>query len=195
VRFTLSRYAPVEPGAWSFVANEYGCPAVQGEEGTRLRFNLSHTDGMAVVAVALGADVGVDVEDSQRPGEMVNLADNYFSRSEAAALRALPVERQKERFFEYWTLKEAYIKARGMGLAIPLDQFSFELMPGQYPRISFDARLRDEPEAWQFRQHRPSARHQVALAVQRPRERPLQVRYQRLVPLGREEAPLFVKEG
>ncbi len=187
VRLTLSRYAPVAPEAWSFRTNAYGRPEVLGETGSRLRFNLSHSDGMAVIAVTLDADVGVDVEDSLRPGEVVGLADSYFARSEVTALRALPASHQQERFFEYWTLKEAYIKARGMGLALPLEQFAFELQPGQLPRISFDPRLRDEPEAWQFAQLRPSARHMVALAVRRPRGQALKVRSQRIVPLGQEE--------
>jgi 4'-phosphopantetheinyl transferase len=175
VRLTLSRYAPVRPEVWSFVTNEYGCPRVEGE-GFGLRFNLSHTDGMAMVAVANNVDVGVDVENTERPGETVALADRFFAPSEVAALRALEVGHQRERFFEYWTLKEAYIKARGMGLSIPLEQFAFELRPGQPPRISFDPRLVDEPEEWQFAQLRPSARHQAAVAVRRPRSLALKVR-------------------
>ncbi len=175
VRLTLSRYAPVRPEAWSFVTNEYGCPRVEGE-ALGLRFNLSHTDGMAMVAVANNVDVGVDVEDTERPGETVALADRFFAPSEVAELRALEVVRQRERFFEYWTLKEAYIKARGMGLSIPLEQFAFELQPGQPPRISFDPRLVDEPDGWQFAQFRPSARHQAAVAVRRPRMLALKVR-------------------
>jgi 4'-phosphopantetheinyl transferase len=188
VRLTLSRYAPVRPEAWSFVTNEYGCPRIEGE-GMGLRFNLSHTDGMVTVAVANNVDVGVDVEDTSRPGETVELADRYFAPSEIVALRALAVERQRERFFEYWTLKEAYIKARGMGLSIPLEQFAFELQPGQRPSISFDPRLGDEASMWQFVQLRPSARHQAALAVRRPREQALKVRYQRTVPLEQDVPP------
>jgi 4'-phosphopantetheinyl transferase len=188
VRLTLSRYAPVRPEAWSFVTNEYGCPRVEGE-GLGLRFNLSHTDGMVTVAVANNVDVGVDVEDTSRQGETVALADRYFAPSEVVALRALSMERQRERFFEYWTLKEAYIKARGMGLLIPLEQFAFELQPGQPPRVSFDPRLGDEPAGWQFVQLRPSARHQAAVAVRRPRELALKVRCQRTVPLEQDAPP------
>lgn len=193
VRLTLSRYAAVRPEQWSFRTNSYGRPEVLWEGGPRLHFNLSHTEGMAVVAVALDAEVGVDVEDSHRPGETVGIADHYFAPAEVATLRALPVERQQERFFEYWTLKEAYIKARGMGLSLPLEQFAFELRTGQLPRISFDPRLRDEPEGWQFMQLRPSARHMAALAIRRPRRQPLQVRCQRIVPWGREEPPELMK--
>jgi 4'-phosphopantetheinyl transferase len=165
VRLCLSRYAPVPPQAWTFTVNAYGRPEITGQGSPRLRFNLSHTDGMAICAVVLDAEVGVDVEDTLRPGETVGIADRFFAPAEIAALRALPVERQRERFFELWTLKESYIKARGLGLSLPLEQFAFELQPGQPPRIAFDPRLQDEPEAWQFFQLQPSARHKAALAV------------------------------
>lgn len=189
VRLTLSRYAPVAPTAWTFATNAYGRPEIQGEWGPKLRFNLSHTDGMAIVAVGTGAELGADVEDAQRPGETVEIADHYFAPTEVATLRALPQERHRERFFEYWTLKEAYIKARGAGLSLPLEQFAFHLEPGQSPRISFDARMRDEPEAWQFVQYKPSERHQAAVALRRARGQPLSVRWQSTVPLAGETTP------
>ena len=192
VRVTLSRYAPVQPQAWRFSVNAYGRPDITGEGLPRLRFNLSHTDGMAVCAVVLDTDVGADVEHSGRPGQTVELADSFFSRSEVQALRALPVERQRERFFDYWTLKESYIKARGAGLSLPLDQFAFHLEPGQPPRISFDPRLGDDPETWQFVQVRLSPEHPAAVAVRRTRGLPLTVRCQRTVPLAGEGPPWFV---
>lgn len=189
VRLCLSRYAAVPPEAWSFRANAYGCPELAGQGSPKLRFNLSHTDGMTLFAVTREEDVGVDVEDTLRPGETVAIADRFFAPAEVATLRALPMERQRERFFEYWTLKEAYIKARGMGLSLPLEQFAFELQPEQPPRISFDPRLHDDPATWRFLQLRLSARHQAALAVRRPAGQGLQVRIQRTVPLGGDEPP------
>jgi 4'-phosphopantetheinyl transferase len=195
VRTTLSRYAPVAPEAWRFVTNAHGRPEVAGEGPPGLRFNLSHADGMAVCAVALDVDVGADVEDSQRPGNMVELADSFFAPAEVAALRALPPERQRERFFEYWTLKEAYIKARGMGLSLPLERFAFHLEPGQPPRISFEPGLEDEPEAWRFVPLRLSERHLAAVAVRRARGLPLRVRCQRTVPLAGEGTVWFVSSA
>jgi len=192
VRVTLSRYAPVPPQAWRFANNAYGRPDLSGSVLPGLRFNLSHTDGMAVCAVALDTDVGADVEHSGRPGQTVELADSFFARSEVQALRSLPAERQRERFFDYWTLKESYIKARGAGLSLPLDQFAFHLEPGQPPRISFDPRLADDPETWQFVQLRLSPEHPAAVAVRRSRELPLTVRCQRTVPLAGDGPPWFV---
>ncbi|MCE9671374.1 4'-phosphopantetheinyl transferase superfamily protein [Myxococcus stipitatus] len=191
VRLTLSRYAPVDPATWAFSTNAYGRPEIQGTWGARLRFNLSHTDGMALVAVALDDELGADVEDAERAGDTVEIADHFFAPTEVTALRALPQGAQRERFFEYWTLKEAYIKARGAGLSLPLDQFAFHLEPGGPPRISFDPRMVDAPEAWQFMQLRPSARHHAAVAVRRARSRPLSVRWQFTVPLEGDAPPRF----
>jgi 4'-phosphopantetheinyl transferase len=183
VRLTLSRYAPLAPEAWTFVTNPYGRPEVDGAHNTRLRFNLSHTDGLVLCAVTLDADLGVDVEDTARGGQPLELAPRVFAPSELAALHALPAPLQRERFFAYWTLKEAYIKARGLGLALPLQQFAFHLAPGEPPRISFDPCLADAPEAWRFFQFQPSPRHLAALAVRQPSERPCSVRCWRTIPL------------
>jgi 4'-phosphopantetheinyl transferase len=184
VRSVLSHYTGVAPEAWRFVANEYGCPAIAEPPGfPRVRFNLSHTTGMIVCAVALGHEVGVDVEDTTRRGETVSIADRYFSPSEVRDLHAIPEAERRARFFEYWTLKESYIKARGMGLSLPLEQFSFRLRERGTIGIAFDPRLRDTPRHWQFRLWRPTPRHQVALAVRRTDEDDLAIRIRRAVPL------------
>lgn len=168
VRSTLSRYAPVPPAEWTFGANAYGCPHVATPPALpRLRFNLSNTLGLVACAVALDVELGVDVEDTERAGETVQIADRFFSPTEVAELRALPPERQRSRFFDYWTLKESYIKAKGKGLAIPLEQFSFHLAEGQPVRISFDPRLKDDPAAWQFVQNTPLPGQRLALAIGR----------------------------
>lgn len=173
VRSTLSRYAPVAPAEWSFGANRYGCPYIAGPPVLpRLRFNLSNTLGLVACLVALDVDIGVDVEATERPGETVQLADRFFSPTEVVELRSLPPERQRGRFFDYWTLKESYIKARGMGLAIPLDQFSFHLTPGQPVRISFDPQLQDDPASWQFLQQQPLPDHKAAVAIRRGAGKP-----------------------
>ena len=170
VRTTLSRYAEVAPAAWVFRENAYGRPeidpAVHPDVGP-IRFNLSNTRGLIACLVALDREVGVDVEDTDRAGETVGIADSFFSRAEVAALRALPEDRRRARFFDYWTLKEAYIKARGMGLSIPLDQFSFVLDQGPRIGITFDPRLGDDASTWQFEQFALSPRHRTAAAVRR----------------------------
>jgi 4'-phosphopantetheinyl transferase len=167
VRSTLSRYAPVPPEAWTFRENEYGRPEIAIEEHAWLRFNLSNTRGLVAIAVANDREVGIDVEDTERHGQTVEIAESFFSPREVAALRALPASRQRDRFFDYWTLKESYIKARGMGLSIPLDQFSFLLDVGPRITIAFDPRLRDDASTWQFARATRGARHRIAVAVRR----------------------------
>jgi 4'-phosphopantetheinyl transferase len=168
VRATLSHYTSVAPRDWRFRANYWGRPEIERPaEFRRLRFNLSHTRGLVAVAIVWDRAVGVDVEIRDRAEECWEVAERYFSRTEWAALSALPRERQPERFLEYWTLKEAYVKARGMGLSLPLDQFSFVLRPGHPVQIVFDARMGDNPLAWQFGQFRPTASHLLAYAIGR----------------------------
>jgi 4'-phosphopantetheinyl transferase len=183
-RTTLSRYADVDPKQWQFACNRYGRPEIAGPSGVPpLRFNLSNCAGLIACLVTLEVDAGVDVEDMHRKGETVRIADRYFSPREVAALRALPPPRQRQRFFEYWTLKESYIKARGMGLSIPLDQFSFHLDHGRPIAISFGPQIVDDPHAWQFDRYRPSERHMMASAIRRGRGKDIQVDVRETVPL------------
>jgi 4'-phosphopantetheinyl transferase len=167
VRVALSRYATMSPNAWSFVTNQHGCPSIApGLCAAPLRFNLSHTRGLAACAIALDRDVGVDVEWRARPIEILALAPSVFAPAELRALRALPPAPGRSRFFQYWTLKEAYIKARGMGLALPLEQFAFEI--ADPIRIAFTPPLEDDPARWWF-EHRSYPEHDLAVAaVRRP---------------------------
>jgi 4'-phosphopantetheinyl transferase len=185
VRTVLSRYADVPPGDWRFVANEYGRPEIsEPAEGRSLRFNLSHTKGLVVCLVGSGREVGVDVEDRTRDGNLLDIADRFFSPFEVRALRALPPEEQMDRFFFYWTLKESYIKARGMGLAISLSAFSFDLdSPGKGIRVLFDPSLGDDPARWQFSAMSYGRRHAIAAGVESKRDREVKLVLRETVPL------------
>lgn len=166
MRTVLSKYTDVAPSAWRFVTNEYGRPEIDEPADARwLKFNLSHTKGLIALIVAKNREVGVDVEDRERTGRLLNVADRYFSPPEVEALRALPESEKLDRFFLYWTLKESYIKARGMGLAIPLSQFSFAITSDI--SIAFDAKLDDDPDTWQFTAMSFGPRHALAAAVRR----------------------------
>lgn len=179
VRTVLSNYAPLAPAAWRFAEGERGKPYIVNDlPSAAIHFNLTNTPGLVVCAVSLvHAKLGVDAEYLQRAGETLSIAEHHFSPSEVRALRALPPSRQRERFFSYWTLKESYIKARGLGLAIPLEQFSFLLEEGQgereqepHPggpsvRIEFDPRLGDDPARWRFTLLRGGASHLIAVGA------------------------------
>jgi len=169
VRTVLSRYADVPPEAWGFVPNGYGRPEIDTPRGgPPLRFNVSHTKGLVACAVALERDIGVDVEHLDRPSLGLGLAERYFAPAEVEALRRVPAEEMPRAFLDFWTLKEAYIKARGMGLALPLDGFAFHLGPGGAARITFSPRIDDDPFSWKFTRFVLKERHKVALAVRRP---------------------------
>ncbi len=184
VRSTLSRYAALAPADWRFVNNAWGRPDIDPGHGLGgLCFNLSHTDGLVAVAVARAEvearpatpdparrawpELGVDVEDTWRRSHTDQIAEHFFAPAEVAALRALPQARQHARFFELWTLKEAYIKARGMGLAISLHSFAYDL-DGRGIGLTIDPSLGDTREGWQFHLSAPTERHRLALAVRFP---------------------------
>lgn len=188
VRVVLSRYFPVSADQWTFEKNQYGRPDVILPKGApNLRFNLSHTNGLAVCAVTLNRDLGVDVEDLERKGATVELAHRYFSDSEITDLKALPNERQRQRFFELWTLKESYMKARGIGLSLGLGNFSFTLGAESPITIAFNDSINDEPGDWQFHLFDPLPRYRVAFAVKRGHNRNLLVKTRMTVPLMSED--------
>jgi 4'-phosphopantetheinyl transferase len=168
VRTTLSRYHPIAPRAWRFRVTPSGRPEIVREAGVPpLRFNVSHTAGLIVCGVTLERDIGVDVEGSPRRGLTLEIATRFFAPSEVEALRAGPAAERPRRLVECWTLKEAYIKAQGKGLSIPLDAFSVDVKPGRPVRISFDDRLDDDPEAWQLERLVLTPSHVLGVALRR----------------------------
>ena len=114
-----------------------------------LHFNVSHTDGLVVCLVSTEHEVGVDVELFSRAPKLLELAPTVFAPRERAALAALPGAAQAGRAVTLWTLKESYIKARGMGLALPLDGFAFHFADDQI-RLDVAPALGDDGARWQF---------------------------------------------
>lgn len=184
LRSVLSRYVDVHPGRWTFRENAYGRPEISAPAGAAtVTFNLAHTEGLIACLVGRPAPIGVDVEWCGRVVEPLALAHRFFAPSEAAALRATPRSRRRRRFLEYWTLKEAYAKARGRGLALPFDAFAFRLHETRPIVRSFAAELRDRPSAWQLRLARPSPQHVLALALWRGSAPPARIRWRCTGPL------------
>lgn len=167
VRGVLSKYADVGPMAWRFRTNEFGRPEIAGPPaGAPLRFNVSGTRGLVVCAVARERDIGVDVEYVGR-GVLLAAADIFLAPPELAALHALPAGQRHERFLTYWTLKESYVKARGLGLSLSLDRFGFVLRTDAPPGIEIDPALEDDADSWQFVRFRPTPEHVAALCARR----------------------------
>ncbi len=135
VRSVLARCTGQTPSSLAFEVGPYGKPALVGEpDSAATHFNLSHTRGLVVLAVCREAEVGVDVEAIDRNLDPLRLAARNFSISERATLEACADENRATRFFEVWTLKEAYVKALGVGLTHELGAFSVMLDP-QPPSI------------------------------------------------------------
>jgi 4'-phosphopantetheinyl transferase len=184
VRTTLSRYADVAEHEWQFEANRYGRPHVSQPPHQRaIRFNLSNTTGLVVLAVARDCDVGIDVENISRNLDIEALAPTVFAAAEVADVRRCHFKERRDRFFAYWTLKEAYIKARGMGLSLPLDAFWFDL-GGPLPLLRITERCPDDPGRWRFLQYVPMAEHRMALAIAAPRGMEPSVRLRWIIPVS-----------
>jgi len=195
VRTVLSRYASVEPQDWRFVEGAYGRPQIVNADpaAQRMSFNISHTRSLVVLAVTCERALGVDTEDVATRDAELEIASHYFSADEVTQLRATPPELQQTRFFEYWTLKESYIKARGMGLSLPLAQFGFDLSQPRGVSIGFHPPLIDDPARWIFGLWCARRDHYVAICAERAGRDAPQLSFTKIVPL-RDAAPLQCEE-
>jgi 4'-phosphopantetheinyl transferase len=176
VRTSLSALRPIVPEAWRFQANCHGKPFTNPDCG--LRFNLSNSLGLVVCLIAEGTEVGVDVEPEERARQIAEVAHRVFSPQELQQREALSDEQKLERGLLLWTLKESYIKARGMGLAIPLDKFSFVFGGRPGIHLELDPSLGDDASRWRFclLKH---AKHRVALMAEVTQDPQLQMRESR----------------
>lgn len=163
LRAILAGYAKTDPKHIAFEINPHGKPSLAGG---RLSFNLSHSGDLALVAVASATvELGIDIETKRASLEFERLAQRFFAPGETAALLALPPEQRAEAFFACWTRKEAYMKARGLGLAIPLDGFEVSLAPGHPPRLLRPAADDPHGQEWALWQIDPGPGYTAALCV------------------------------
>lgn len=146
LRTILGSYLDMAGGSVVLKTNSSGKPEICPSMGSSLQFNLSHSAGQAVLAVCDTFPIGVDIEEIRPISE--DVAGHFFSRKECRVLRALPDERQMEAFYCCWTRKEAFVKAHGAGLLLPLDSFDVTVTPGAAPRLErLDGDMR-APERW-----------------------------------------------
>ncbi len=201
VRSVLSDYTGHDSAVWTFRYNAHGKPSIAEPAGLSLSFNVSHTSGLVICGVASAGELGVDVEHLGRACSYLDLARRFFAGPEIAFLEQAPPERQAGIFLEFWTLKEAYIKARGLGLSMPLAEFAFTLAGPQAgvaagansppPVIRFlragsgeaDERARTgEADEWRFAQLCLCGVYQAAVALRPPGGEDLSVRVQERCP-------------
>lgn len=185
VRTVLSRYVSIDPKEWIFSANAYGRPDIVNAQARDecVTFNLSHTQSLIVLGVSKRRALGVDVENLWAREASIDIADRYFAPQEVAALAAAPRHQRQYRFFEYWTFKEAYIKARGMGLSLPLDKFSFHYPDDRAVEIAIHPEFADHSKRWQFWQFRPTPEYLVAICAERSGAQSWSLVVRQVVPL------------
>lgn len=160
LRELLGSYTGTAPTELKFDYGPQGKPAL-GPDCPPIRFNLSHSHGLAVYAFVRERQLGIDLELIRPEFAGDEIAERYFSPAELAELRALPREARAEGFFLCWTRKEAYVKARGEGLQIPLTSFDVSLTPGKEEEL----RSEDAP-CWQLHSFEPGAQYVGALVVE-----------------------------
>jgi 4'-phosphopantetheinyl transferase len=157
LRQLLSQYLGGAPAALVFDQNSFGKPSLRGSE---LRFNISHSHGLALFAVADGIEIGCDIERHDPQFAAEQIPERFFAADEVRTLRALPPARQTDAFFRCWTRKEAYIKARGRGLSIPLDSFEVSLAPDG------PAALLRGCDGWTVQSFEPVSGYEAAVVAQ-----------------------------
>jgi 4'-phosphopantetheinyl transferase len=170
VRKVLSSYCNVKPDAWSFTDNQHGKPNISPEiKCPALKFNLSHADGMSVVVVSLDNDCGIDVENTQRKSRTSAVAERMFAPAEVAAMQSGNDSEVQRKFFEFWTLREAYVKAIGTGLGGSSKEFYFSVDEQgdsrREARIHFVPSDKGKSSVWQFLLLKLSDQHVAAVSV------------------------------
>jgi 4'-phosphopantetheinyl transferase len=167
LRVLIGNYLTRPPAAIRFTTNQYGKPFLaDGADKEDLQFNVSHSRQMALFALCRGREIGVDLERIEAKLADEQIAEHFFSPSEVNALRALPADRQTEAFFLCWTRKEAFVKARGEGLSLPLDEFTVSLVPGEPARLLCVKGNPDELQRWSMRNLNPGPGYAAAVVVE-----------------------------
>jgi 4'-phosphopantetheinyl transferase len=167
LRAVLSRCLGTEPGRIDFRYGKHGKPELESRFAeSRLQFNLAHCENLALIAVAQGKRIGIDVERIRVLPDAGELVTRFFSPRENAAFHALPAAQQSEAFFNLWTRKEAWLKATGDGISRYLAQVEVTFLPGEPARLlSLPESLRPH-SVWSLRDLRPAAGFVGALSVQ-----------------------------
>jgi 4'-phosphopantetheinyl transferase len=165
-RTALARYSGTPPHDLRFGTDRCRRPELTSPALPGLCFSLARTAGLAVGLFAFDHEVGVDVE-RVAPIDVAGLAGRFFSPEEAAGLSRLEGDARLARFYALWTLREAYLKARGVGLTLPLEQLIFRPTPSGGAAAEFGPAIGDDPARWQFGLTWLTRRHLAATCVRR----------------------------
>ena len=168
LRILLGHYLKRSPGEIKFSYSDYGKPQL-ADSDTTLKFNLSHSHGLALYAFTRIGEVGADIERIRSDFASEDIAQRYFSATETACLTQLPVQMRDEAFFNCWTRKEAFIKAKGMGLSLPLDQFDVAFEPSKPAALLLTRWDKDEALRWSIQAIDVGRGYVAAVAVEAQR--------------------------
>jgi 4'-phosphopantetheinyl transferase len=167
LRMVLSCYLSVEPYQLQFCYGKNGKPALADTFGKgSILFNMSDSEGLALYAFARDHEIGVDIEHIRYIPEMDQIAEQYFSARENAVFRSLPESKKREAFFSFWTRKEAFMKAKGEGLGLGLNQVEVSLTPGEQATLLSVNSNPQEASRWSLQDLDPGPGFTAALAVQ-----------------------------
>lgn len=188
IRSILSRCTGVPPDLIIFAREAHGRPYLKhcGQKPP-LQFNLSYTEGLVAFALVSEKRVGIDVEYISAEFDFLEIADKHFSASEIKELTQLPLPLLKDRFYQYWTLKEAYLKARGLGLNAPLDKVSFALGNNNSVRMNRTSITMTDDGDWHLRIVKPGPEHTAAICVSQNTVSPIVMEIKKATPLVTEE--------
>ena len=162
LRTLLSRYLLTAPEELRFSYSEYGKPSL---ESASLKFNLAHSGGIALYAFTTVGEVGIDIEFMRPEFTGDDIARRFFSATEVDALNRLPETARQQAFFDCWSRKEAFIKAKGLGLSLGLDQFDVTLTPDEPPAVLRTAWDEVEASRWCLRAIEVGEQHAAAFAL------------------------------
>lgn len=173
-RDILARYTGLHPAALTYREGSHGKPELHGPGVERgIRFNVSNSGDMALYALTLDREIGVDLEKLKPMPDGMDIARRFFSAPEIEVFAALAAEVRDLAFFRCWTRKEAYIKAVGEGLSMPLDRFDVAFAPGEEARILRTRGNPAEAERWTMLGLEPGPGYVGALAVEGTGWRPV----------------------
>lgn len=166
-RRILGKYLHIAPGNLVFGYNQYGKPHLDDMKLERnLDFNISHAGNISLLAVVKDRRIGVDLEKVHNDDSLNTIAKRFFTPDEFERLILLPDALRPEAFFTCWTRKEAFIKARGEGLTIPLDQFAVTFSPDEIPGVTYNRYTPEESELWEMYHLEPDEGYVGALVVE-----------------------------
>ena len=166
LRKLLASYLRIGAAELRFAYAEKGKPSLDASQRGAINFNLAHSEARAIYAFSLGRKIGVDLEFIREDVESEQIAERFFSAREIAELRTVPAELRKQAFFNCWTRKEAYIKARGEGLSLPLDEFDVSLLPGEAAALLGNHKEPEEVARWTMESIKVPVGYVAALVVE-----------------------------